>query len=444
MKIISLILLFTFCVLTGFSQEWTLEQCINYAIEHNLDAQTMKNRIKESKIKLCNSRNNRLPNLNAGLEPSIYFGRGPGRTGSYQDNTQLNTSFNVVAILPIFSGFSIKHDIQGREFELQASLQDLEEVRENISMNVLALYMQVIMCKELLQVAKDQVQLSQTLVNQKKWLVDAGRILESELFDSQAVLSNDKFNQIQSENELNQSLLNLSQALNLEKISEFDITHPILLDTGLPMPNKNVENADSIYKLAINRRPAINAEKNRLKSMEENLAIAKAKRYPNINLSGGYANSYFYSFIKGYNNSLFWEQLKNNGNEFLSVNISIPIFNRLVTRNQIRSANISIENQKIVIEQTQQDLRKQIDQACNSFYSSWRKYEAAQQSLHAANEAFKNQQDRMTLSKTTIYDYIDAKNRLRTAKSNLLQAKFEYIFSVKILEFYKWGHLACD
>lgn len=416
-------------------ERWTLERCIAYAIEHNAQVKKAVIASKEYEIRLNTAQNSRLPDMNAMLGQNVYFGRGPSRDGTYKDNTQLSTTMNATANLTVFAAGRIKHDIQGRKLDLQASVQDLERAKEDLSLNVTSMFLQVLFCKELIGVARKQVELSRTLVERNELLLKGGRSVEAELLESQAALSNDELNLANTENDLTIALLDLSQALNRESAEGFDIEPPVMDSIangavhGLMLPG-------SVFDVAVESRPMVRAEELRLESSLQSLRTVRSARYPQIALSGGYSSSYFYSFVAGYNNVDFLHQLRNNGNEFIGLNISIPVFNRLATRNQIRSARANVELQEVVLNETKQALRKEVEQAYYNAKVAYKKYTSSEKSLESARAAFEYEANRASAGRSNMYDYNEAKMRMEKAESNMLQAKYEFIFNSKILDFY--------
>ena len=397
-----------------YAQErWSLERCVSYALQHNAQVRRALVTSKEYNVRLNTARNNRLPDLNASFGQNIYFGRGPSRDGTYKDNTQMSTSMGVTASLTVFAGLRIKHDISARRLDLEASLQDLERAREDLSLQITSLFLQALFCKELVGVAERQTELSRRLVERNELMLQGGRSVEAALLESRAQLSNDELNQAQAENNLTLALLAFS---------------PDALD--------RIEQPAAIFETAVSIRPMIRAEELRLESSARALQIAKAVRYPQVVLSGEYSNSYFYSFVSGYNNVAFFNQLRNNGNEFIGLSVNIPIFNRMATRNQISSARIAIEAQQIAVSEARLALRKEIETAYYNVRTSFKKYTAAAQSVLSATEVFNYEENRVAAGRSNMYDYNDAKMRLEKAESNMLQAKYEFIFNRKILGFY--------
>ena len=305
-------------------EDWTLQQCIDYAIENNISVKQFQISSNNQELRLNTTRNSRLPNVGINLSENASFGRGPGRDGTTVDHTQLSTSLGASASVTVFEGMRIKHDIAGQKFSLQASLKDLERAREDVSLNVTSLYLQVLLNKEMVKVAENQVELSRQQVERSELLVKNGRNPESDLYESKALLANDEMNLTQSRNTLLLALLDLSQALNLENKDGFDIRMPDLGNITIASMSR-METPGTVYDYAVGNRPRILAEQLRLKSSEKALLSAKSAFYPSISLGAGYSNGYYFSIYEGARNAAFFNQLKNNGSEYIGLSINIPI-----------------------------------------------------------------------------------------------------------------------
>ena len=418
----------------GRDTVWTLDQCIRYAVENNVTVQQRKLNSENRAIQLNTARNSRLPGVSASLGGSFGFGRTIGSNNLYYENmSQFSGNVGVATSVVVFDGMRIKHEIAGRSLDLQAALHDLEKAREDVSLNVTALYLQVLFNKELLKVAEKQVELSRIQVERSEMLVRSGKSPESELFESRALLAKDELSMTQSRNDLTLSLLDLSQALNRESAEGFDIRVPDLDETVIS-ETSGQKTPDNIYDYAVEIRPGIAAEKLRLESSKKTLSIAQSARYPQLSFGAGYSNSYYHIF-DDYNES-FAEQLRHKGSEYISLSLSIPIFNRLSTRNNIRSARIGILTQELALVEAERNLRKEIEQAYYSADAAYEKYVSAVKSLEAAREAFRYQEEKTAAGKSTIFDFNDAKTRMEKSESELVQAKFEFLFRNKVLDFY--------
>lgn len=418
----------------GAQDPWTLDRCIDYAIENNISVQQTKLRSDNQAIQLNTAENSRLPGVNASLGTGMNFGRGIGEKNVYENKTTSNSSLGISAGASLFEGGRIRHTIAGRRLDLQAALKDLERAREDVSLNITSLYLKVLFNKELLKVAESQVELSKGQLERSEQLFKSGKNPESVVFESRALLAKDELSLTQSRNALTLSLLDLSQALNRESVDGFDIRVPELDEITLTAMGQ-MEKPDAVYGYAVENRPGIQAEKLRVQSSEKNLLVAKAARYPQISLGASVNDNFYYNIGPGQNKA-FFKQLKDNLGEGVSLSVSIPIFNRLSTRNSIRSSQIAIQNQHLALLESQQALRKQIEQAYYTAEAAFQKYLSAVKSLEAAREAFRYEEEKAAAGRSTIFDFNDAKTRMEKSESDMVQAKFEFIFQRKILDFY--------
>lgn len=448
MKIIGIyILIFILSPIAIWGQEeqapevWTLKQCVEYAIEHNIDVRQRILEKMNQELNLNTSQYSRLPNLNANGSQNFYFGRGPGRDGTYQDQSQASSSLNVSANVPVFSGFRIHNDVKAKKMSLQAAVEELNRAKEDLSLNITSYYLQVLLNKELLTVAEEQVKLSKSQVEQTEILVRNGKSPESELFDAKAALAREELNLTQAANSLKLSLLDLSQLLNLESLEKFDIVMPDL-ENIIVEEMLNLQTPIEVFTHSAGNRPAIKAAEFRLQSSEKNLKVARSAYYPTLSLGASYSNAYYHTYnLEGSSNPSFSSQLSNNGSESVGLNLSIPLFNRMATRNQVRMARLDIENQQLQLDNTRLILYKEIQQAYYNAVAAHEKYRSSEKSVEASQIAFRYEEQKYKAGKSTSYQFNDIKTRLAKSLSEVLQAKYDFIFRSKILDFYNGAPL---
>lgn len=435
MKIKILILIAVLSSSSLFAQkQWTLKECIEHAIENNIKVQQSELQIKQGEVRLNTARNSRLPSISANLGGNMSFGRGQSRDGITTDNNQASTSFGASASIPIYEGSRIKNEILANEVSLKSIVQGYERAKEDLSLNIVSLYMQILFNKELLMVTETQLKLSSDFVEKNKVLFENGRVPESDYYESISLMARDKLTNIETGNKLTISLLDLAQALNMPNADGFDILTPEV--DGIGIESAILTPADKVYEVAVRNRPGILSAEFLLESYEHDLKVAKSAYYPRISAGGGYNNSYYNAFGSDYVNNSFANQLNLNGSQYVSVSVSIPIFNRMATRNSIRSANISISNQNLAVQEAKLNLQKEIEQSYYNAEASRSNYEASMEAMKAAELAFAYEEQKAASGRSTIFDFNDSKTRLIIAESELVRAKYQYLFNVKILDFY--------
>ena len=443
--------LLTACVFlatTSYAQkQWTLEECIRHAVAHNITIKQIELQKDNAAIDLNTAQMSRLPDLNAGSGQSWSFGRTQIASGLYENRKQSNTGLSVSSSIPLFTGFRIPNEIARNKLELQAATENLAKAKENLALNIASLFLQVLFNQELLKVNEEQLLLSQAQVEKTKKLVEAGKVPQSQLFDIESQVAKDNVSVVQAKNNLALALLDLAQSLELENTTGFDVyapdTHDDLstyLSTVPPLP--------VIYNNALNVKPVIKEQQYRMESAEKTLNIAKSGYLPSLNLSLGYSTNYFYAYgLKDYvdpttgnivhpTNPSFSSQFKNNGSEYIQLNLSIPIFNRFSVRNQVRSAKLNIHNRQLELDNAKKTLYKEIQTAYLNATAAQEKYRASDKAVKATAESFKYAQERYEIGKLSVFEFNEAKTKLVQSRSEQIQARYDCIFRTKILDFY--------
>ena len=419
------------------ARQWSLEECIRYAIEHNIDLKQRQQEQESRKVELNTSKYSWLPDLNANMGQNFDFGRSPSKSGVIVDQNSANTSANISLSMPIFDGLKIPNDIAARKLDLKAAVETLNKAKEDLAINIASYYLQVLYNKEVLKIAELQVALSREQVTKTEALVKAGKVPLSQLYDMKAQLAKDEVSQTEARNNVNLAILDLTQSLELERAGEhFDIVVP---ETGDAVEQYmgSILPPDDIYNHAVDFKPQIKEQEYLLESQKKMLKVAQAGYYPKLNFGASYSNGYYhYSGDGEYDNIAFSEQLKNNGRKTVGFSLSIPLFNRFQVRNSVRSARINIRNRELMMENTKKVLYKEIQQAYYNATAAQEKYVASDKSVLASKEAFTYAEERYAAGKSTVFEYSEAKTKYAQSLSEQVQAKFDFIFRAKILDFY--------
>lgn len=417
---------------------WSLERCIRYAQENNIDLK-QKEQEKESRdIELSTSKWSWLPAVNAGATQSFQFGRSTTKSGVIVDQSAQNTTFNINLDMPLFDGLKTPNDIAARRLSLKAAMESLNKAKEDLAINVASYYLQVLYNKELLKVAELQVALDNEQVSKTEAMVNNGKVPLSQLYDMKAQLAKDEATLVESRNNVSLALLDLAQSLELERSNKnFDIETPEQVDVvaenmGSLLP------PDHIYENALTFKPQIKEQEYLLASAKKNLNVARSEYYPKLNLGASYSNGYYHSSMGGefVDTRSFSEQLKQNGQNIIGFSLSIPLFNRLQVRNSVRQAKVNIRNQELMLENTRKALYKEIQQAYFNATAAQEKYTASGKSVVASKEAFEYAQASYEAGKSTVFEFNEAKTKYAQSLAEQAQAKYDYIFRAKILDFY--------
>ncbi|MDD5184851.1 MAG: TolC family protein [Paludibacter sp.] len=407
-------------LLTTAQNPWTLQQCVDTALANNRNIKQKVLSKKTSEIAYQQARLNLLPDLNASANQSWTFGRSQIQDGTYQNINSSSSSFNISSGLTLFDGLKMKYDIDARMADLKVSEAELEKIKQDIILNVSTIYLQVLLNKELLQVSEDQLKLTQLKVEQQKLLVEAGKMAEGEMYELIAQQSKEESNRIQADNNLKLSLLDLAQILDLNDFEKLDIVVPA------DLMNQELQLLDpqTVYKDALLHRAEIKSSEYQLSSSEKNVMIAKSAYFPTLDFGVNVGSGYYNSVST---------PLSTN----LGFSIRIPIFNKFETKNRVKTAQINVESNKLNVENTKLELRKTVEQAYYNAIAAKAKWEAANKSEIANKEAYRFANQKYEGGRATVYELNQAKNNLTQAESQVIQAKYEYVFRIKILELLK-------
>ena len=410
---------------------WTLPQCINHALENNLSVKQSGLNVEQKEIDLNSAENDRLPSVSGSAGQNFSFGRGLTADNTYANTNTTNTSFSVGAQVPVFNGFQIKHNIELSKLNLAAATADLEKAKDDIRVAVAQAYVQILYDMEILDVAKSQVEIDSLQVVRLTEMAANGKASRAEVSAQEASLAQSRVSATQAGNNLSLAVLDLTQLLELPSPEGFHIARPSVegLETAMLM------DPEAIYADAVQVKPAVKAEEIRLDQTLKNIDLAKSSFLPSLSLSGGLGTNYYTS--SGYPSSGFADQIKNNFSQYIGLNLSIPIFSHFSNRNQVRNARLSYSNQEIMLDNTRKTLYKEIQQAYYNAVGSQAKFRSSQVAASSAEDAFELAQAKYENGKSGITEFNEAKARYMSAESDLVQARYEYLYQSKILDFYR-------
>lgn len=426
------------CLSAGLQAQetWSLRRCIDYAIEHNIDIRQAANTAEQSAVEVNTAKWARLPNLNGSANQSWNWGRTQTAvpdetTGDYSTvyvNTASNgTNMQLSTSIPLFTGLELPHQYSLAKLNLKAATADLQKAKDDISINIASAYLQVLFNQELHDVALGQVELSLQQCKRIEGLAGVGKASSAEVADARARVAQDRMTAVQTENDYRLSLLTLSQLIELDSPEGFMLESPSTAITPSP-----VTPPDDIYQTALTSKASIQAAQYRLEGSKHSVRIAQSGFYPQLNLNGSLGTSY-YSTI----NRTFRQQMGDNFSKYLGLSLSVPLFNRLATRNRVRTARLQQENYALQLENAKKTLYKEIQQAWYNATAAESKYASSHAATLASEESFRLMTQKYENGKANAVEFNEAKQNLMKAQSDELQAKYEYLFRTKILDFYK-------
>jgi len=411
-------------------KQWSLSECIDYALEHNITVKQSALEVGQREIDLDNAKSSRLPGVSASGSQNFSFGRGLTADNTYANTNTTNTSLSIGASVPLFNGLKISNGIELSKVNLKAATADLEKIREDIKMAVAQAYVQILYDMEIAEVAAEQVRIDSLQVHRLEEMASIGKASTAEVAAQKASLGQSQLTAVQADNNLSLAVLDLTQLLELPSPEGFTVVKP-----GDGMLSIPLMTPDDIYAEAVGIKPVIRAEETRLEAADRNIKLAKGDYLPSLSLSGGLGTNYYTS--SGYTSAKFFEQLGNNFSQYIGLSLNIPIFSRFSVRNGVKSAKITYDTQKLQLDNAKKSLYKDIQQAYYNALASDGKYNKSLSAVESAREAFSLTEAKYENGKANITEFDQSKTKYMSALSDLAQARYEYMYLRKILDFYR-------
>lgn len=420
--------------LPDLGHPWDLQECVDWALEHNLTVAQQEISARVKAVDENTARWSWLPGASADISQNWSFGRGIGGNNTYEKGTTATTSFTVGANMTLFDGLATPNRIKLARLDLEAATEDLEKARDDIRVAVAKAYVQILYNEEIADVAAEQVRIDSLQTVRLEGMQEVGRASAADVSQQKASLAQSRVTWIQAQNNVRTSLLEMAQLLEIPSWEDFSVVRPVIDN----LQEVYLGNPDDIYAEAEGLRPAIRAEKKRLEGTDYSIRIAQSAYYPRLSLNAGVGTNYYSSFP----GVSFWNQLGTNFSQYVGLSLSIPIFNKFSTRNQVRSARLQQTSQRMQLRRVQQSLYKEIQQAWNAAVAAKAKHQASLEAALAADDAFQLTQAKYENGKATVTEFSEARNRLMKARSDSVQATYEYLFQTSLVEFYRGGKLS--
>jgi len=439
------LLLFAFSAISAplsAQKTWTLQESINHALENNI---TIKQAELSTEISSINHMQNKaalLPSINCSSSYSYNFGRSVDVfTYEFETKEIRSANFSISGNLTLFNGFQLQNSLRQSKYEYMSGRENLQKIRNDISLNVAAAYLQVLYSREALKASQDRMNAATETRTRTRLMVEAGSMAQGNLLDAEAALAAEELAVITNENLLNSSLINITQLLELKSTDEYNVIDPVV---DLPEQSAVLLSPDEIYKVALTNLPEFKAAEYDVLSAEKGLSIARGGRVPRLSLFGsinsGYSSSYS-NFITG-EKVPFRDQLDENFNKSLGISLSVPIFNGWSAHSNVKRSKINLENVKYNDQLTRNQVYKSVVQAHSDATAAIKKYYASQKANEAAGESFIYAEKKYNVGMLSSIEFLNARNIKSKAESDFLQAKYDLIFRLKILDFYLGKPLA--
>lgn len=442
---------FSFVIILFFSlsiqaqtKKWTLEECVKYAVDNNI---TIKQTQLDSETAVIDKRGavgSFLPSLNANASHSWNIGLNQDiTTGLLRNQTTQFTSAGANISVDIYKGLQNQNALRKANLSIVAAKYQLTKMQEDIALNVANAFLQVLFNKENLKVQLDQKAINQKQLLRSEELVKAGSVPRGDLLDIKATVASDNQKVIAAENALLISKLSLTQLLQLKDFEKFDIS-----DETSAKDENNIlsQTPTAIYDKAKDSRTELKIAQTNLEIAEKNVAIAKGGFQPTLRGFYNFNSRVSYADVPDFDSSgklvgtknpaPFFEQFGNNKGQSFGAQLSIPIFNGFAAKNNVERSKVNLEKSKIAVEQQELDLQRNVYTAFTDAKGALKSYESSLVALEARQEAYNYAKEKYAVGMMNSFDFNQSQTLFSNAQSDVLRSKYDYIFKIKILEFY--------
>ena len=465
MKSLFFIVLFAcFTTIAPAQKKLTLKDAIEIGISNNLDVLQSDLQMQEAGIALKQSKENKLPDLNASANQGINFGRSiDPYTNGYIDQSVGYVNYGANTNFLLFNGFSLQNAVKANKLGFQASQLELQQAKDNLTIKIILAYLQVLNTEEILSQSRDFAQVTQEQVDRLGVLNKSGSILPSDYYDLKGQLAADQITIVENKAALESAKVALSQLLNIPYDKDLEVAK-------MPDSSFNInytDTPDQIYATALQQFAEVTATEMRTQSAEKNIRAVKGQLYPSLSFNGNINTNYSsvatrdfyvntteapssnYVTVDGtnypviaqhdnYNSQkiIFGNQLNNNLYYTLNLGLNIPLFNAHRVRNQVKLATLYYKNNELIEQTTKTQLQQNIEQAYVNLNSARDKYKLLQEQVESYAESFHSAEIRFNAGVITSVDYLIVNNSYNRAKSNLTTAKYDFVLREKVLDYY--------
>lgn len=434
------VFLLSFVSFVAFSQKkWSLQECVNYAVENNLQViqNTLNTKTQDNSLQIA--KRQYLPTVSGNINNNASFGQGRDVFGNTNRNDNFSNSASVGADILVYNNGRLEKNIRKTEFEVEASKFDLERIKNDISLQIAQQYLSVLLNREITKISESALKNADRLYKRAKITTEVGTTPQTVLAEAEAALAREKQNVKTAEINTNRSLFALAMLLQLPDYKNFDIQE-VPVNTMLDAPLFTAEN---IIAKAYENQPQVKAAESRIKSAEAQTEVTKTAFWPTVTANAGLGSSYFYliSPAKDLNGnsiqqSQFFTQYKDNFGQQLGLSANIPIFNKGITKLQVEQSKINEDIAKTTLLQQKQQVLQNVQQAQFDAESNYEAYLAATEAEKSAKLALDFAEKSFAAGRSTVYDLNGARNNFANAQGSVAQAKYNYLFSMKLLNFY--------
>ncbi len=413
----------------GQTSKWTIQQCIDYAQQKNIQVQKTLLSTEMNKVDFNAEKASRFPTVGATARQNFGWADKNSSGSTYAFSGSNSSTYSVTSSVTLYAGSKLKQSIKQSETNYKAGLFDSETMKETISLNIMDAFLQILYAEEQVKNCKNQVELTEKELNLAGERLKLSAISTSDYLQVKSQLATEKQNLATAQGLMTTNRVTLMQLMELPITDSFEIAHPDLSN----LINKSRNSLpDSIYQIALAIKPQIKSAALNTESTSMGEAIAKASYMPTVSLDAGFSTNYM-SALKG---TGYPSQLSHNVSPTIGLSISIPIYENQQIKSKIDLAKIETQNARLTEQNTKNELRKAIETSCTNVITAQNEYDASKEQYQASQESFAVATEKYTQEIMNSVDFLIQKTNLITAESKYLQAKYNLIFSYKTLDFY--------
>ena len=414
----------------GQNNTWSLQKCIDYALQKNIQVQKTLLTTESNKVSFDALKASRFPIVDASANQNLGWSEKQSTlTGNYNFTGSNSTSLSVGSSVTLYAGLKLKQSVKQSDINYKAGQYESETMKETIRLNIMDAFLQILYAEEQVKNAKNQIDLTEKELNLANERMKVGVIANSDYLIVKSQLATEKQTLASAQGLLSTDRVTLMQLMDLPITNDFEIEHPDL--TNLINISRNTL-PDSVYKIALAIKPQIKSAELNSESAELSVEIAKADYLPKLGLSAGLNTSYM-SAMKG---SDYPFQLSHNISPSIGLSLSVPIYHNIQLKSKVDLAKINTENAKLDEQNTKNALRKSIESACTNVITAQNEYDASKEQYLSMQESYSVASEKYTQEILNSVDFMVQKINFNTAESSFLQSKYNLIFSYKTLDFY--------
>ncbi|WBV55260.1 TolC family protein [Chryseobacterium sp. Chry.R1] len=420
-------------------KKWSLRECVDYAVKHNL--QVIQNeyskQVQDSNLKIA--KKGYLPSLSASIGNTVSFGQTSFGTGSLR-NDRFSNNASLGADILVYNNGRLEKTVRKTQFDVEASQYDIETIKNDISLQIAQQYLTTLLKKEIIKISQSAVDNAQKQYDRAKITTQVGTTAETVLAEAQSALAREKQNLKTAEIDTGRSLFALAQLLQLQDYKDFDVEDVVVSDDLAPQ----LKSVDEVLNTAYENQPQIKAAESRIRSAEAQTEVSKTAYWPTVTASAGIGS--FYNNLLNTNNTgneliyiaerNLFQQYKDNFGQQAGLSISVPIFNKGITKLQVEQSRINESAAKNTLEQQKQTVRQNVQKAQFDVEANYEAYIAAVEAAKSTKLSLDFADKSYAAGRTTIFDLNVARNNYANAAGSVAQAKYNYLFSLKLLNFY--------